>query len=165
MKKSILIAIAIVVVALLAIGGFLTYLHPSAPVGASGVCQTLGSGPAPGFASSISSSSTATFVIIESDAGSYEGINGSAHHQDVPWPVVVVHRGQTVVFDIYNCGSSEPHGFAVSHFFPAGISVLPTGQIRTVNFVANQVGNFTIFCSILCAIHPLMQNGRLVVEP
>ena len=163
MKRATLIGIISVVFVLLAVSGIFVYLH-FVPVRASDVCQSLRSGPAQGFASSNANASTATFVIIESDNGSYEGINGSAYHITTPWPVVIVHKGQTVVFDVYNCTSSEAHGFAISHYFPSGISVPPTGQIRTVKFVANQVGNYTIFCSILCAIHPLMQNGRLVVE-
>lgn len=123
------------------------------------------SAPAPGIANatSTSPSATVTFTIIESDPGNnYEGMNGSAYHLSVQWPIITVHQGQRVVIHIYNCASSESHGFAITNYFNAGVTVRP-GQSYTLTFVANQKGSFRMFCSIFCSIHPLMQNGAFVV--
>jgi FtsP/CotA-like multicopper oxidase with cupredoxin domain len=137
------------------------------------VCDSLPHSPPQGFAEASNNSSTATFTIIESDPnstlaiqgypnGPFEGMNGSAYHYSVPWPVMVVHRGQAVSIHVYNCASSESHGFAISHYFNAGVTV-HAGSSYTVSFTASQEGNFTVYCNVFCAIHPLMQNGRLVV--
>ncbi len=63
---------------------------------------------------------------------------------------------------VYNCATSESHGFAITHYFDSGAAVRP-GQSFTFTFVADQPGTFRIYCNIFCAIHPLMQNGELVV--
>jgi nitrous oxide reductase len=117
---------------------------------------------APGVASASSNSSVATFTIIESDAGPYEGMNGSALHMSTPWPVMTVHKGQEVVIHIYNCASSEAHGFAIDYYFNLGVTV-HEGQSFVETFLATMAGNFTVYCNVFCAIHPLMQNGRLTV--
>ena len=120
---------------------------------------------APGIANNTIAGSQASFTIIESDPGSnYEGMNGSAYHVSTQWPVIQVRQGQSVTIHIYNCASSESHGFAIIHYFNAGVPVAP-GHSYTLTFVANEAGTFRIFCNIFCAIHPLMQNGELIVTP
>jgi FtsP/CotA-like multicopper oxidase with cupredoxin domain len=122
--------------------------------------------------SSASANSTVNFTIIESDTGPYEGMNGSAYKSvDVNWPVIHVQRCQTVVIHVENVNSSEPHGFAIDHYFstPNGASPYPgielySGQTFTVKFVADESGSFRMYCSVFCAIHPEMQNGLLVVS-
>ncbi|MHB8565478.1 MAG: cupredoxin domain-containing protein [Nitrososphaerales archaeon] len=122
------------------------------------------SGSAPGQVVSNQNASTVNILIVESDPGTiYEGLNGSAYHISVPWPVIQVHEGQKVVINVINCASSEPHGFAVAHYFDSGFS-LQSGHSYALTFVANEKGTFRIFCSIFCAIHPLMQNGALIVS-
>lgn len=117
-----------------------------------------------GNVSSNPESSTATFLVVEADYGSpFEGMNGSAFHIGVSWPVIHVIQNQTVVIHIINCASSEPHGFAIVHYFDGGVT-LPPEQSYTLTFVASQKGNFTMYCNTFCAIHPYMQNGKLIVS-
>jgi heme/copper-type cytochrome/quinol oxidase subunit 2 len=165
----------VIIVAIIAIGGVGSFYlfgtsHGSTTVAQNSPCSVLNSTQsAPGTANSSSTSLTANFTIIESDPGSnYEGMNGSAFHlsgnQTIPWPEIQVNQGQTVVIRIFNCASSESHGFAITHYFASGATVQP-GQSYTLTFVANQPGTFRVFCSIFCAIHPYMQNGELIVTP
>ena len=117
-----------------------------------------------GSASSNPKDSVATFLVVEADPGSpFEGMNGSAYHIGVPWPVINVYRNQTVVIHVFNCASSEPHGFAVTHYFNSGVT-LPTGGSYTLTFAANQAGTFIMYCSTFCAIHPYMQDGEIIVS-
>ena len=58
---------------------------------------------------------------------------------------------------------SEAHGFSISHYFVAGVAVR-AGQSYTFTFNADTIGSFRVFCDIFCAIHPLMQNGLLIVR-
>ena len=90
-------------------------------------------------------------------------MNGSAYHLGVPWPVINVHQNQTVVIHIFNCASSEPHGFAITHYFNSGV-ILQPDQSYTWTFDADQKGTFTMYCNTFCAIHPYMQNGRVMVS-
>lgn len=106
------------------------------------------------------------FLIIEVDLpSSYAGINGSYYHVGVVWPVLTVYQGQQVTIHVLNCPSSfEPHGFAIGNYFAGGVTLSP-GQSYTLNFVANTVGRYTVFCNVFCAIHQFMQNGELLVKP
>jgi FtsP/CotA-like multicopper oxidase with cupredoxin domain len=120
---------------------------------------------APGVANASSTDSSVAFTIVDSDPGTnYEGMNGSAFHTTAPWPVIQVHQGQTVFITVYNCAPSEAHGFSIIHYFNAGAAVR-AGTSFTYSFVANEAGTFRIYCDIFCAIHPLMQNGELIVTP
>lgn len=110
-------------------------------------------------------SSHAYILIIEADIGSsYEGINGSAFHQNTRWPVFTVYRGQTVTIHALNCPSSpEPHGLAIGYYYPSG-TILKPGQAATFTFVANTSGNFTVFDNIFSAINQFTQNGLMIVS-
>ncbi len=114
---------------------------------------------------SSSSSSHAYFLVIEADPGNpYEGMNGSAYHSlTTPWPVMHVLKGQTVTIHVINCASSEPHGFAIDHYFNSGLTAQPGGSYY-VTFTADQTGTFRVYCNVACAIHPLMENGELIVS-
>jgi heme/copper-type cytochrome/quinol oxidase subunit 2 len=68
-----------------------------------------------------------------------------------------------VTITVMNCASSEPHGFAIGHYFNSGVT-LGEGQRYIVTFQANTVGKFSVYCNVLCAIHPYMQNGLLIVS-
>lgn len=110
--------------------------------------------------------SQATILIVEGDYPSpYAGINGSANQPaNATWPIIHVHLGQTVSIHVINCASSEAHGFQVQHYDDRTIVAVPSGGTYDVTFTANQVGHFRVYCDILCAIHPLMQNGLFVVS-
>jgi heme/copper-type cytochrome/quinol oxidase subunit 2 len=169
MTRTVLIVIIAVLAASGAIVGVVLFKSGFGKVASSsGVCSVLSSNiniAAPGVANSSAAGSSATFTIIDSDPGSnYEGMNGSAFHTSTQWPVIQVRQGQNVTIRVYNCASSESHGFAITHYFNYGATVAP-GQSFTLKFTANQVGSFRVYCSIFCAIHPLMQNGELIVTP
>ena len=106
------------------------------------------------------------FTIIESDPpNSLAGMNGSYYKgAATTWPIIKVHVGDTVIITIFNNGSSEPHGFGIDHYEPAPGLTISAGQTQTLTFVADQTGTFRIYCTIECSIHPLMQNGELVVS-
>ena len=111
----------------------------------------------------LSSSKTVYFTIIESDRGNYEGMNGSALHLGQAWPVMEVNVGDTVIIHIISEDASEIHGFTIVHYFDPGVALLPGGQY-TVKFVASQTGTFLVTCLIFCAIHPLMDYGKFIVN-
>ena len=111
------------------------------------------------------SGNNAYFLIVEADPPSpYAGMNGSYY---VPpsqqWPTMNVKLGQTVSIHVINCASSEAHGIQVQHYGDKQVIAISTGQSYDFNFTANEVGTFRVYCDIFCAIHPLMQNGALVV--
>src|SRR5579864_5920235 len=138
-----IIVVIIVVIVIGAVVGIFAYVTSSGSTGSteSSPCSVLNTTQsAPGTANSSSTSSTADFTIIESDPGNnYEGMNGSAFHlsgnETIPWPEIQVYQGQKVVINVFNCASSEPHGFAISHYFNSGATVRP-GTSFTLTFVA-----------------------------
>jgi heme/copper-type cytochrome/quinol oxidase subunit 2 len=106
---------------------------------------------------------TAIFTVVMANEGINVGYNGSRYHP-FPWPVINVSLGQNVVIHLVN-NDTQAHGFSIIHFFESGIVVSPR-ECYDVRFTANTMGNFTVFCQIICSIHrPWMQNGRLNVNP
>jgi hypothetical protein len=139
------------------------------------ICDLITGKTPNGFAKSNFNASKASFVVIESDSGAFEGMNGSYYHTFPSsagyagynstlqyWPVIQARQNQTVTVTITNCASSEPHGFAIGHYFNAGVT-LRSGQVYSFTFVASTVGRFSMYCNIFCSIHPYMQNGLLIV--
>ena len=111
--------------------------------------------------------SHAYFLIVEADPPSpYAGLNGSYYvAPTTQWPTMNVKVGQVVSIHVINCASSESHGFQVTYYDDISknlISVGP-GQSYDVTFTADKAGTFRVYCGIFCSIHPLMQNGALVV--
>lgn len=116
------------------------------------------------FATTSTGGKTVYFTIIEDTSGPNKGMNGSAYKVlTSSWPVIQVQLGDNVVIHVINNATSEPHGFAIDNYFNSGVTVQP-GQSYDVKFTANQAGTFKIFCNIECSIHPLMQNGELIVS-
>src|SRR5215467_1869760 len=108
---------------------------------------------------------TAIFTIVMADEGVNVGYNGSKFHT-MPWPVINVAVNQSVIIHVIN-NDSQAHGFTVTHYYDQGVggqAGLGPGKCFDIRFVANQTGSFTIFCTILCTIHPFMLNGRLNVN-
>ena len=100
-----------------------------------------------------------SFVIVASE----KGYNDSVDH-GVPnnyWPVLCAHQGTTVRVTVENLGS-EPHGFAIGYYYEGGASI-SQGDNFTISFQAVKSGSFLIYCTILCAVHPWMLNGLLVI--
>ncbi len=112
-----------------------------------------------------SASNTAIFTIVMANEGVNVGFNGSEYHP-APWPVMNVRLGQNVIIHVINNDTVQAHGFQVIHYFDSGIlGGLAPGKCYDVQFTANQLGSFLVQCNIGCSIHPLMQNGRLNVNP
>jgi FtsP/CotA-like multicopper oxidase with cupredoxin domain len=96
------------------------------------------------------------------------GFNGSARYSTSylaahPWPVISVKKGQTVNIIVCNTDPTFSHGFGITHYLDSGIAVQP-GSTFKFTFVADEVGDFTIRCTIFCPPHIFMQYGRITVS-
>lgn len=106
--------------------------------------------------------SSGGFLIIASNLGFNDSIQHGA--PTTSWPVITVHQGQRV--DIAVCNTDiEAHGLQITHYIDSTIESVAPGQVIHMSFIANQQGNFDVYCSIFCGIHPFMQNGLLKVVP
>jgi len=105
---------------------------------------------------------SAYFTVVMANEGMNVGFNGSKY-QPAPWPVMNVTLGETVTIHVMNNDTTQPHGFAISHYFNSGITLRP-GQRYDATFCADQAGSFSVYCNIFCTIHIFMQNGRLNVS-
>ena len=149
MKSSRLVVVVILVVAVL--GGAATTVLFLASRGGGSTTSTLPAGcvrPSGGF-----------LVIASKD-----GFNDSIDH-GVPaksWPMINVTQGQTVNITVCNT-DFQAHGFQVTHYYDSNIVTVVPGQVIHVSFVANQAGEFRIYCNIFCSIHWAMQSGLLTV--
>ena len=105
------------------------------------------------------------FLIIAGDSPGNVGYNDSEGHgaPTNPWPIITVQKGTTVNITVCNT-DRQAHGFNISHYYDSSIVTVAPGQVLRVSFVANETGNFEIYCSIFCTIHPFMQNGLLRVS-
>jgi len=103
----------------------------------------------------------AEFLLIIADLS---GFNNSIGHgaPTHPWPVVHVEKGQVVRFLVCNFDQTQAHGFAITHYFEAGVPILP-GEAYRIVFTATEAGTFEIFCNIFCTIHIYMR-GQLIVS-
>ena len=86
----------------------------------------------------------------------------SSRVRGTPWPLLHVHRGDTVDIIVCNLDSSQAHGFAIDHYFDKGVALGP-GQVYKIHFVANDTGDFVIYCDVFCPVHSYM-IGRLTVR-
>lgn len=107
------------------------------------------------------SSYSTTFTIVASETGYNDSIGHGA--PKTHWPVLCVHPGQYISITILNRDSVEPHGFAIRYYDEAGVTVLPGGSTN-IRFFAGTPGDYQIFCNVICAIHPFMLSGVLVVS-
>jgi len=174
-KRIQAIIVAVIVIAASSSAAFVYgYLHlPDGTNIAASICDSISETVPSGFAKSNFIATKASFVVVESDSGGFEGMNGSYYHTFPPnagynstlqnWPVIQVRQNQTVSITITSCAASEPHGFAIGHYFNSGVT-LQAGQSYTFVFEASQKGEFNMYCNTFCSIHPYMQNGLLIVS-
>ncbi len=106
-----------------------------------------------------SSTNQIHFTIIMS----HQGFNDSKTPYPNSWPILNVAACQNVSVHLVNEDPTEPHGFAITHYFNSGVVVRP-GQTDDVTFTANQRGTFLVYCNIFCTIHVYMLDGRLNVS-
>jgi len=104
-----------------------------------------------------SQGATKEFTIVAAS----DGFNDSLH-EGIPWPIMVVHKGDKVTMRVVNRDTVEAHGFAIAVYSDRGLTLRP-GQEASVSFVADKEGNFTIYCNIFCTVHQFMV-AKLVVE-
>jgi len=107
------------------------------------------------------SSYSNSFTIIASQSGYNDSIGQGAPKK--LWPILCVHLGESIKITVMNEDIVEPHGFAIAHYDEAGVTVLP-GRSVVLTFFADAPGDFRIYCNVICAIHPFMQSGLLVVS-
>lgn len=101
------------------------------------------------------------FVIV----ATADGYNDSVSHQGSPtnpWPVITVRQGTVINITVYN-NDTVAHGFQIAHYYDGKIEAIAPGQRIIVSFIANETGEFRMYCSIFCPIHNFMQYGQLVV--
>lgn len=103
------------------------------------------------------------FLIVADLTGYNDSVDHLQQAPDAPWPVIQVHRGDTVHILICNLDNYSPHGFAIEHYFDVGVALMPHDSYR-ISFVADEDGTFTMYCNIFCPVHPYMQNGELIVS-
>jgi len=104
---------------------------------------------------------TNTFTVIASQSGYNDSIAHGAPSR--PWPVLCARAGEEVTITIVNSDSVEPHGFSIAGYLDAGVTVLP-GKTDTITFYAGSPGEYKVYCNVICAIHPFMQSGVLVLS-
>ena len=104
---------------------------------------------------------TNSFTVVASGTG----YNDSEGHgaPSKPWPVLCARAGEEVTITIVNQDTVEPHGFAISGYLDAGVTVLP-GKSYTLSFYASAPGDYKVYCNVLCAVHAYMQSGVLVLS-
>jgi len=87
------------------------------------------------------------------------GFNNSIHRGE---PTIQLQRNETVNILVCNLDPVQSHGFAIDHYFAAGVTLRP-GEAYKVSFVARDPGSFTMYCNVFCTVHTFMK-GRLVVN-
>jgi heme/copper-type cytochrome/quinol oxidase subunit 2 len=102
-----------------------------------------------------------SFTVVATQSGYNDSIGHGVPGK--PWPILCVRVGEQVTITFTNGDTVEPHGFAVAGYADAGVTVLP-GRSTTMTFYASSPGDFRIYCNVLCAVHPYMQSGVLVVS-
>ena len=58
------------------------------------------------------------YITIIQDSSGFNGSIGHGAPRN-PWPVITVHRGETVSLLVCNLDRVESHGFAIDHYFAA----------------------------------------------
>jgi hypothetical protein len=101
------------------------------------------------------------FLIIADLSGFNDSISHGAPAN--PWPVIRVQQGDVVRILVCNKDTMQPHAFAISTYFPAGVAMAP-GEAYKIIFKATVPGTFVIYCNIFCTVHIFLVS-RLVVQP
>jgi len=82
--------------------------------------------------------------------------------QPAPKPILVVDKGDTVVFKLTS--ADVIHGLSVKDF---GIFIedgIRPGKVKLVSFKADKAGVFTFSCNIICGSHHQNMQGVLIVR-
>jgi hypothetical protein len=98
------------------------------------------------------------FLVIASSDGYNDSIDHGAPKNW--WPIITVKQGETVNITVCNT-DFQAHGFQITHYYDSNVVTIVPGQVLHVSFVADQAGEFRIYCNIFCSIHIFMQSGLL----
>jgi len=101
------------------------------------------------------------FLIIASQLGYNDSVDHGVPQNS--WPVVDVRQGQNVTIVVCNADPAQAHGFQIDHYYDARLASVASGQVLSVNFIADTAGTFRIYCNIPCSVHWAMQSGELIV--
>lgn len=108
--------------------------------------------------SCIGSGTSRTFTII----ADLNGYNNSRTLVGLGvWPIMNVSRCDHVTIRLVNT-DNQAHGLAVGVYANSGLRV-PAGQTLSLGFLASKIGQFRVFCTIVCTVHDYMLNGQLNV--
>jgi hypothetical protein len=103
----------------------------------------------------------AGFLIIASSLGYNDSV---AHGAPIKaWPLIDAPVGSNVTITICNT-YQQAVGFQVAHYLQDRVMTVMPGETLSVNFIADQKGDYFIYCSILCPIHVYLQGGDLKVS-
>jgi len=154
-RSRVLLVIALLIVLLAASGAFIAISLLSSPVS-----QTPERAEHPTVTKSTCDRPPG-FILIIADL---TGFNNSIGHGAPanPWPIIHVHRGDAVRLLVCNKDMTQPHGFAITTYFDAGVTMTPGDAYKLV-FTATIPGTFVVYCNIFCTIHIYMV-GRLIVS-
>jgi hypothetical protein len=139
--KNRMLAVVVIIVAAALGGGIMTFA-----IG-------LPSSPCAGIAGA-----TRVFTIV----ANINGFNGSVSHQQTSWPVMTVHRCDTVKITIIN-RDAQAHGFAIDYYATRGTDIQYGQTLPVQPFLTSKTGQFRVYCISPCTIHAFMQNGLLNV--
>ncbi len=136
--------LAILAISITALSGFVTLQYLHLPSAAFNVSLAQSCERPPGYV-----------LMILDDSG----FNDSVHRGQ---PTIEFQRGDTVNILVCNLDPVQSHGFAIDHYFAAGVTLRP-GESFKVSFVARDTGSFTIYCNVFCTVHTFMK-GTLTVD-
>jgi len=136
--------LAILAISITAFSGFITIQYFHLPSPAFNVSFAQSCERPPGY----------VLVILDDN-----GFNDSIHRGQ---PTIEFLRGDTVNILVCNLDPVQSHGFAIDHYFPAGVTLRP-GEAYKVSFVVKEPGSFMIYCNVFCTVHTFMK-GTLRVD-
>jgi hypothetical protein len=149
------LALVAIVLAAVAVGAILVIVVPKLQTGVTGGGNSTTYPPIGGLPAGCTRPAGGYLIIANEN-----GYNDSIQHgaPEVQWPVILVKEGAQVNITVCNA-DLQPHGFQITHYFDSNIETVTPGKVVHVSFLANKPGDFMIYCSIFCTIHPFMQNG------
>jgi hypothetical protein len=145
--------VAVAIMAALIVGVTVSYYWPSLNTPANQPLETKSGSCVrpPGY-----------FLIISDLKGFNDSVNHLRNAPNDAWPVIRVHLGDTVNMIVCNLDDYSPHGFAIEHYFDGGTALMPHESFK-ISFIADEVGTYMIYCTILCPVHAYMLSGQLIV--
>jgi hypothetical protein len=101
------------------------------------------------------------FLVVASSLGYNDSIGHGA--PSVSWPVLDVVAGANVSITVCNL-YTFPVGFQIAHYLDNRLVSVEPGHTMEVNFIADEIGVFFIYCSVFNPIHIFLQGGTVVVS-